>query len=255
MRPAAAFTIVQNESWFLPIWLQYYTRHFDRSDLYVLDHDSTDGCTTGISDRCTPVQVHRDRSFDHTWLSGTVSAFQAFLLRSYERVLFVEADEIVAPDPAVYGGLRDYIARCRVPVARCTGFEVVHYRDEEPPILLDAPLLAQRKYWHASELYSKPLLASEPVTWERGFHLASSHRRIKADPNLFLIHLHRLDYDACVARHRKSAAATWNERDLAEGHGMQNRLTDQSADFLKWYYRGVDNGERMPIPNRIKDLL
>lgn len=255
MRPAAAFTIVQNESWFLPIWLKYYRRLFAPSDLYVLDHNSTDGSTTGISDVCSPMQVHRDRSFDHTWLSTTVSAFQRFLLQSYERVLFVEVDEIVIPDPAFYADLRDYIARCRVPVARCTGFEVVHYKDEEPPIRLDEPLLAQRRYWHASALYSKPLLAAEPTTWVRGFHEATSHPKAKPDPQLFLVHLHRLDYDACVARHRRSAAATWNERDVAEGHGMQNRLTEQSADFLKWYYHGVDNSGPLPIPARVKDLL
>lgn len=252
---SAAFTIVQNESWFLPIWLQYYSRSFSRGNLYVLDHDSTDGCTSAIADRCTPIQVHRDRSFDHTWLSQTVSAFQRFLLQSYERVLFVEVDEVVVPEPAFYSDLADYIARCRVPLARCTGFEVVHYRDEEPAIRLDAPLLAQRHYWHASELYSKPLLASEPVTWVRGFHEATSHPGVAPDPHLFLVHLHRLDYDACVARHRKSAAAQWNERDLAEGHGIQNRLTEEDAAFQTWFYRGIDNSGRVGIPPRLKALL
>ena len=44
-RRAAVFTIVQNEPVFLPIWERYYQRHFDRDDIFVLDHDSTDPTT------------------------------------------------------------------------------------------------------------------------------------------------------------------------------------------------------------------
>ena len=39
-RTRAAFTIVQNEPDWLPVWLRYYSRHFDARDLFVLDHDS-----------------------------------------------------------------------------------------------------------------------------------------------------------------------------------------------------------------------
>src|SRR5580704_6832116 len=101
MRKRAAFTIVQNEPVFLPVWLQYYGRYFDRTDLYVLDHDSDDGSTAGVGERSNLLRVHRDKSFDHAWLAGTVAAFQAFLLRSYERVLFAETDEIVVADPSL----------------------------------------------------------------------------------------------------------------------------------------------------------
>src|SRR3954454_139224 len=41
-RRGAVFTIGQNEARFLPLWLDYYGRHFDASDIYVLDHDSSD---------------------------------------------------------------------------------------------------------------------------------------------------------------------------------------------------------------------
>jgi hypothetical protein len=255
MRASAAFTIVQNESFFLPIWLSYYAQFFDRSDLYVLDHASTDGSTDSIDARCVHIRVHRERSFDHSWLRGTVSAFQAFLLQSYERVLFAEADEIVAPDPAFHAGLGDYLAQCRAPVARCTGFEVVHYPDEEPPLQPDQPLLAQRQYWHASALYSKPLIAARPITWSLGFHTTPDFPEVLPDPHLLLIHLHRLDYDACVARHRRTASATWNEDDLRAGHGMQNRLVDGDRDFMRWYYNGVDNTGRARIPPRVRALL
>jgi hypothetical protein len=255
MRSRAVFTIVQNEPVFLPLWLDYYGRSFDRTDLYVLDHDSDDGSTEGIAARCNHIRVHRDRSFDHGWLTATVMAFQAFLLQSYARVLFVEADEFVAPDPAFYDGLGDYIDQCAAPLARCTGYEVVHYPDEEPPLKFDQPVLAQRHYWHASTLYSKPLLAAQPVAWSLGFHETTNVPNPAPDAKLFLIHLHRVDYDACVARHRKTASRTWNETDLKEGHGFQNRLVESDEAFKSWYFRGVDNTGRARIPDRVRRLL
>jgi hypothetical protein len=255
MRAGAAFTIVQNEPFFLPLWLSYYGRYFDRSDLYVLDHDSDDGSTADVGSLCHLIRVHRDRSFDHKWLNATVRAFQAFLLQSYERVLFVEADEIVAPDPDGYDGLDDYIAHCTAPLVRCTGYEVVHYPDEEPKLQPGVPILAQRRYWHASRLYCKPLLASRPVEWALGFHELVSVPDLAPDPGLFLVHLHRVDYDTCVARHQKTAARNWNPEDLATRRGLQNRLVETDEAFKNWYFHGMDNAGRLPIPDRLRTLL
>ncbi len=255
MRKRAAFTIVQNEAVFLPIWLNYYARYFDRTDLYVLDHDSDDGSTAGVETRCNLLRVHRDKSFDHQWLHDTVAAFQAFLLRSYERVLFAEADEIIVADPARYGGLDDYFVRCRGRVARCTGFEVVHYPDEEPPLRFDRAILAQRTYWHASREYCKPLLAAVPMSWSLGFHEAPDFPDVEPDPNLFLVHLHRVDYGTCVARHRASAARNWSEHDIRAEQGFQNRLVEGDAGFRKWFFQGRDNSARTRIPDRLKTLL
>ncbi len=255
MRKRAAFTIVQNEPVFLPLWLKYYGRYFHRTDLYVLDHDSDDGSTAGVEARCNLLRVHRDKSFDHTWLNGTVSAFQAFLLRSYERVLFAEADEFIVADPARYGGLDDYVERCRERVARCTGFEVVHYPDEEPPLRFGQAILAQRTYWHRSREYCKPLLAAVPMSWSNGFHEAPGFPDLQPDPELFLVHLHRVDYGTCVARHRATAARNWAEDDIRAEHGVQNRLVEGDAGFRKWFFHGRDNGARALIPERLKPLL
>jgi hypothetical protein len=255
MRKRAAFTIVQNESVFLPLWLQYYERYFDRIDLYVLDHNSDDGSTAAVGARCNLLRVHREKSFDHEWLNGTVTAFQAFLLRSYERVLFAESDEIVVADPALYVGLDDYIERCHNQVARCTGFEVVHYPDEEPALHFDRPILAQRQYWHASRMYCKPLLSAVPMSWSLGFHEAPGFPDLRPDPNLVLVHLHRIDYDSCVAHHRATAARNWSEHDAQAGYGLQNRLVEGDDAFKTWFFRGLDNSARERIPEHLKTLL
>ena len=132
-RPRAAFTIAQNEPVMLPVWLDYYSRHFDADDPYVLGHDSTDGSTEGLAGRCRVVPVHRAGSFDHRWLRTTVESFQRFLLQSYETVLFAEVDELVVADPQHYADLGAYIDALERPAARCSGFNIV----EQP----DAPAL------------------------------------------------------------------------------------------------------------------
>ena len=134
------------------------------------------------------------------------------------------------------------------------GFEVVHYPEEEPELRFDRPLLAQRKHWHASPMYSKPLIAREPVQWTLGFHEATSHPDIQPDPGLLLVHLHRADYSHCVARHRATASRTWNEHDLLTNSGFQNRLVEGDA-FETWFRRGLDNRERELIPDHLKAIL
>ena len=255
MRRRAVFTIVQNESLFLPLWLDYYGRYFNRTDLYVLDHDSDDGSTARAEGRCNLLPVHRDKSFDHAWLNGIVTAFQTFLLRSYERVLFTEADEIVVPDPAFHAGLDVYIEHCTERVVRCTGFDVVHYPDEEPPLQFERPILAQRNYWHPSRGYCKPLLSAVPMSWSIGFHEAPGFPDLRPDPNLFLIHLHRIDYAACVARHRANAARNWNEHDLKANFGFHNRLVEEDDAFKTWFFGTLENSERQRIPEQFKTLL
>ena len=43
----AVITMAKNESVFLPIWWRYYAQFFLPEDIYILDHESTDGSTSG----------------------------------------------------------------------------------------------------------------------------------------------------------------------------------------------------------------
>jgi hypothetical protein len=254
-RERAAFTVVQNEPTFLPLWLRYYGRHFDPEDLYVLDHDSTDGSTEGLEGRCRVVPIHRDKSFDHTWLRSTVEQFQSFLLSSYRWVLFGEVDEFVVPDPRRHDGLGGYIESLDAVAARCSGYNVVHYPDQEPPLDFDRPILAQRSHWHPAELYSKRLISSIPLAWSTGQHREANVPDGDPDPGLYLVHLHRVDYRYCLERHRAAADRDWNDADLRDGLGPQNRLIDSDA-FREWFFHGDDlDGDREPIPDEVRGAL
>ncbi len=256
-RARAVFTIVQNEADFLPLWLGYYGGHFDPEDIYVLDHDSTDGSTDGLGASCNVVPVHRDKSFDHVWLKATVEAFQAFLLTAYEAVLFAEADEFVVADPRHYAGLAEYADSLEGPAACCTGFNVVHYPDDgEPELRFELPLLGQRRFWHRSPKYSKRVLSKVPLRWTIGFHLESTLPDVAPDPDLYLIHLHRADYVRCLERHRAAVARDWSRSDLREGFGRETRVVDE-AEFREWFYAGADleGSAREPIPEHLAGTL
>jgi hypothetical protein len=254
-RKRAVFTIVQNEPVFLPLWLRYYGRFFDPSDIYVLDHDSTDGSTSGLAGRCAVVPVHRTLSFDHTWLRDTAGSFQRFLLNSYDTVLFTEADEIIAPDPARYRDLGDYIERLAAPAACCTGHGVIQAQDE-PALDFDRPILAQRRFWHRAVSFDKRLLSRAPLSWGHGFHEEFSFPEILPDPDLHLVHLHRVDFEKCVAKHAETARRDWNEEDVRRGRGRHNRIA--SPDELRqWFYKGADVSEQPAemIPGCLRGLF
>ncbi|MFP6600587.1 MAG: glycosyltransferase family 2 protein [Deltaproteobacteria bacterium] len=264
--PLAIFTIVQNEPVWLPVWMKHYRSQLDAAHLYILDHDS-DGEGAALLDElkragANVVPVHRRVSFDHSWLAETVERFQRFLLSSYEAVLFVEIDEIVATAPgSQYAGLGDYaevVLDRRHKFVRCAGFEVVHKPEEEPPLDWTQPLLKQRKWWYASEKYSKPLLSRMPLSWRKGFHRTSNVRvrSRQIDQDLLLIHLHKLDFDYCVRRHEETASRDWMRPDGKTG--SQNRMVG-SDDVRAWFRRSIDDdkkeAELVAIPAEIQTII
>lgn len=241
-RKCAVFTIVQNEPVFIRVWSRYYQQHIAADDLYVLDHDSTDATTLETAAQLNRVPVHRLESFDHRWLRDVVERFQAFLLQSYELVLFVEVDEIVAPDPRLWpSGLAEFLHERSLPrdgFFRCTGYDIIHHRhDGEPTLDWDRPVLKQRRYCRRSEVYSKPLLSARPLEWSLGFHAlrGPGAEMPPPDPELLLLHLHRADYETCRSKKLENASRQWSVEDIEAGAGYHNRIVEQE-EFDRWFY-------------------
>lgn len=251
----AVLTMVHDEAIFLPIWLGYYSRFFAPEDIYVLDHETTDG-STSVGD-FVRIPVEHD-SIDHTWMVRTIEAQQHELLERYDVVLTTDVDEIVAPDPS-WGTLGEYIDRFEEEFVNCLGYELLHLRDVESPLRVDQPILDQRGHWFVNDAYDKPALATAPTIWEPGFHTRSDGR-VNWDPDLRLIHLHRMDYDICLARHRLRRDRPWHRRDVAAGWADHNRVTEAEA-FERWFYKESGFEDRgiqivlQPIPRDWKGLF
>jgi len=250
----AVMTIVHDESFFFPIWLDYYSRFFGPEHIFVLDHDTTDGSTDG--DGFTRIPVTHD-GVDHRWMRDTVQALQHELLDDHDVVLFTDVDEIIALDPA-FGDLGDAIDRMREPFLHCTGMEIIHRPAIEAPYDPNRGIFEQRGHWFANGSYNKPLLATEPLHWIPGFHGLDDDGSIRLDPNLYLVHLHRLDFEVCRRRHALRSTRRWNERDLRDGYAAHNLLVDGQR-FETWFdtSNAVDDIPIVieQIPDHWKDVL
>lgn len=230
----AVVTMVHDEAVFLPIWLRYYSRFFAPEDVYVLDNDTIDGSTDGPGFVRIPAAGGR---VDHVWMVETLAAFQHELIGSYDAVLVTDVDEIVAPDPR-WGDLGRYIDRVDEEFVNALGYEVMHLPDREPALDPSRPVLAQRAYWFANDAYDKPLLATVPMEWVPGFH-SSLDGRHNEDPDLRLIHLHRMDYEICRSRHAARATRVWDPHDLSRRWAAYNRISE-GAEFRAWFH--ADSG-------------
>ena len=94
------------------------------------------------------------------------------------------------------------------------------------------------------------------MSWHGGLH-ATTDGGVREDPSLYLIHLHRMDYELCLARHQQRTALPWNQRDLDEGWGYQNWITDPEA-FAWWFYNDSSSGISVDvetIPDYWKSLI
>jgi hypothetical protein len=226
----AAITIVHNEPVFLPIWLSYYSRFFGPDDLYVIDNDTTDGSTDiggfvripGQYDPAASGNVQAVEKLQHELLEG-----------EYDAVVVTDVDEIVTPTPEL-GTLGDYIDGLDEWWVDCIGYEILHMVDREKPLELGQPILNQRSYWYANGGFNKPAIATGPMSWVPGFH----HRtdgQLNYDPDLRLIHLHRMDYEICRTRHLSRMDRAGSEPDREEGLGVSYWPTEE-GDFERWFY-------------------
>lgn len=240
---AAVFTIVKDDPVWLRLWLRHYLQWFDPQDIYVLNHESRadDVTLTSAAGQVHVLPVFHPVYYSMQWLLDTVSAFQRYLLQSYDTVLYTDADELVVVSPGgPYADLGDYIHRMRAAYTVCSGYEVVHKHDVEPPLDFGRwPLLQQRQWWYPSVAYSKPLLAQQPLTWSKGFHNAQQTVGMYPDPHLLLVHLHKLDFD--YKKSRISARAQYAfTRDPADVHCTPQQRQTTDEELLSWWYQHID---------------
>ena len=263
----AAFTIVQNEDFFLDIWVNYYSKTIPKEDLYILNHNSATKSSLESLDRhrksgVNIIPVHRFFSFDHGWLRDTVQFFQSFLLQSYDVVAFAESDEILVPNPELHPyGLKEYVVRRfaekDLSSLKCVGYSLEHDPAKEPCIDLSKPVFNQRKFWRYDTIYNKTLISKVPCKWVYGVHLLEGSVQPKVSYDLFLVHLHKLDYELCKNKHREQVSRIWNAVDLANGFGFHNRFFD-GVEFDKWFFNGnpgpTDPSLR-PVPSYMSNVI
>jgi hypothetical protein len=251
MRKKAVFTNIKNENTFLPIWLKYYSNHFDEKDIYLLDFGSEESYLKKYKNLSV---INAKAKINH-WFDNLSEIFDEVrnthneLLQSYEHVLFCEADEIIHHP----SGLGNYIDETNHEYTTCTGYEIIHLPDKEPNLDLSKPILSQRNYWYREYFhFSKTLLSSKPLKWGIGYHNTEEPKRFEQD--FILIHLHKWDYDFCLNRHLNWGNTNWSQKSIDEDNCWHYQIRDREK-FDEWYYMGLKQSNLELIPQEIKESV
>jgi hypothetical protein len=247
-KKCAVFTIVKNESYFLPIWLKHFKQFFSNEDIYILDHQSNDGSTTNLD--VNVISVYNEKTFDHVWLVDQVQIMQQNLLKKYECVLFCEADELIY---TINENFNDVIGKFlkddNTKFISVRSHELVQDLENEAFISETDKIFENRNKWFHWEMYDKSLLSKIPLYWVIGFHNTTNYVK-DFTYELFLVHLHRADFELMMKRHIDRAK--WNHKH--DGGGLQN-LTDNRDFLLNKYFKYTEGKELELIPFKHKEAL
>ena len=230
-RKCAVFTIVKNENFFLPIWLKHYRKYFCDYDIYVLDHESTDGSTEKL-----PVKVEivkNDLACDHQWITNTIRKKQRELLEDYECVLFAEADEIVYTINVPLDKYIDTFLDSHAQYVTCQSYEVIQNFEENERNLNDNEEIFENRSWwtrqaHVVNFYDKTLLSKIPLEWVAGQH-STQHPSYYTN-NLFMVHLKRYDFEQMLSRNRRGKEWSATPTHLSAKNNNEDRKT-----VYDWY--------------------
>ena len=240
-KKCAVFTTVKNENVFLPIWLQHYQQFFDNSDIYVMDHHSSDGSTTGL-----PVNVRlvsNDLVNDHDWLAQMAQGMQRELLERYECVLFAEGDELVyAIDKPLDKKIDEFLASDDLYIT-VNGYSVHQNVETESSLQAGDAIFDKRGYWYKDKAEDKTLLTKIPIEWKWGFHELKD-REVNYHPDYFLAHLHRFDLELMIKRHL--IRTSFAQKNDGAGYHWRSDL-----DEIHQVFRFTSSKpERIPEPHR-----
>jgi hypothetical protein len=222
--------MVYNENRYLPIWCRYYGGLLGREKCFIIDHGSDDGSIevcTGFNVIRLPRSVHDDQR-----RTEFVSGLASDLLNYFDKILYVDVDEIVVPDPSKYADLRQYCDEPAKGAISAFGFEIQHVVGAEGNIDINQDITGQREWMWFTSAMCKTVLTSEPIQWTPGFH--SSNFDTKFD-DLYLFHLRNFDLNLGLERLRRTRSLIWS----SEAVGKHQRITDEK------YVEFVRNKSRM----------
>lgn len=225
-RKFAVFTIVKNESYFLPKWIKHYKRFLENENIYILDHQSNDGSTDGLD--VNVIRVINEMAFDHQWLVDTVQNFQKRLLDEYECVIFAESDEMIYSSEMDLDKMVDEFLKSDRLSLRCKGFEIIQDLEKETPLDSEESIMSKRSFWFPFPMYNKTLVSRVPLKWQWGFHTCMTEDEESYAYGLTLCHLHRADFELMLKRHEERAKK-WNLKDDGPYAGSQHRIGDREG--------------------------
>ena len=217
MKKIAAITMARNDEFFLTRWIEYYGREIGESNLYIY----LDGVDQPIPANAGKANViHRERVVEHVVAAekrrlGFLSDMAAELLKTYDIIIGVDADEFLVVDPSCGKSLQTYLSEIDInPCVSGLGMDIGQHLNNEATLNYQKPFLKQREYAYLSTRYTKPSVISKPVRWGSGFHRVKGHN-FRIDPNLYLFHFGSVDMEMIRMRFQdKDRMATGREKHI-----------------------------------------
>lgn len=246
-KECAIFTIVKNEKLFIPIWYSYYSKFFDKDDIYILDNNTDDGSLDVINSNI--IKIKSEFDLDYRLLTNEVTKFQSILLKKYKYVIYTDVDEIIfntiEPDLKKY---ISFLSKNNISYVTCIAYEIYHDIDnKECNYNKNIKILDQRNLWFRHHIYDKTLISSVPCSWVVGFH-HTTNLIPNPDPNLILLHLHRFDYNS----HKDRKISFQKLKFKNNGDGFQNKLKSEK-EIHDFFHQEKNKCELIPknIPHVI----
>lgn len=218
--PLAIVTMVYNEPHHLPVWCRHYGKDVGPSACYIIDHGSDDGSTddlSGFNHLRIPRSPQDDEQRTHF-----INQFCAGLLSWYESVIYVDVDELLVADPALYPSLTQFSLSNTHPVITAIGLDVIHRPEHENGLDNTKPLLEQRRHVRFSSAMCKPTLIRTPITWAPGFH-CHAEAAPRLETPLFLFHTRYADLPSGLERLERTRTQAWCSADAGQHQRLHNQ--------------------------------
>jgi len=231
---AAIFTVQHDEDFNLPMWIKYYSQHFNTEDMYVISHNCNEELMGGILNKASldginVTRITTDEIFNHKWLNELVEGNQRALLDEYEYVIYTDCDEFIYP---TNGTLKEFLENATDQYYRCTGYSTVGDKMYRTPG------------------FDKTLIVNSPLKYCAGYHLANID--VPVSENLHLYHLHRLNYDESWKRTLRLSHESWDPKAVSELLSWENRINEEVA-FSEWFH--ADDFLLRPYSPQLVNLL
>ena len=270
----AIYTIVREESYYLPKWYKYYSQFLDDCDLHIIHHvpdplkpseteqpaalvvSKRDDCCDFLNGKDCKIYVETEPYFSARWIHDVAQKYQSKLLEDYEAVIFTDVDEIIVPRPEsgfdnLGDFMLDFVADAEAANWRVTAYSLIHMPDRGEKVFdYGKSIMSQRMYWYRDAYYDKPLVSKVALEWSFGFHTAKNVNA-QPHPNLILIHLHQFDLDWYIKRHlrwaKEYAVPDEDKRSTHHSHYRQS-----GVDALLQQYYHFFNSDDSIIPTLIE---
>lgn len=233
----AIFTLVKNEKYFLQKWLSYYKQFFANEDIYVIDHETTDGSTNNLD--VNVIKVTNNNRINSKWLVDTAEAQYKELLEKYNYVMYTDSDEFIFTKDG--SNLKQYLNQRISQGVNCfisTGYNLFHWKQKEPqPFDYSKPMFSQRRFVKPEWCYNKPFLFNYLPCFMVGFHKSGNEQPYnqtqRNDPNIVMIHTKLYDQKESVNRYLERYK---NSIDEDTAGGDQIWIINNRADKFLWHH-------------------